>query len=112
GRCPFFSSGRGRHTRCSRDWSSDVCSSDLAIPLSALDGDNLLGPSTHTPWYRGPSLLQQLEGATTSTPDAGPLRLPVQWVNRPEIGRASCRERGWRAYVPGTFGSQRVSFGS
>src|SRR2546429_6374664 len=29
-RCCFFFSSRRRHTRCSRDWSSDVCSSDLA----------------------------------------------------------------------------------
>src|SRR2546429_9766816 len=29
GRCCFFFSSRRRHTRCSRDWSSDVCSSDL-----------------------------------------------------------------------------------
>src|SRR5687768_5634068 len=31
----FFFSSRRRHTRCSRDWSSDVCSSDLAPPASA-----------------------------------------------------------------------------
>src|SRR2546429_8278214 len=30
-RCVFFFSSRRRHTRCSRDWSSDVCSSDLSI---------------------------------------------------------------------------------
>src|SRR2546422_7300449 len=30
----FFFSSRRRHTRCSRDWSSDVCSSDLAVPLT------------------------------------------------------------------------------
>src|SRR5256884_2613780 len=30
--CLFFFSSRRRHTRCSRDWSSDVCSSDLAWP--------------------------------------------------------------------------------
>src|SRR6266436_7125941 len=30
-RCFFFFSSRRRHTRCSRDWSSDVCSSDLAM---------------------------------------------------------------------------------
>src|SRR6266498_3962558 len=29
GRCTFFFSSRRRHTRCGRDWSSDVCSSDL-----------------------------------------------------------------------------------
>src|SRR2546422_6738511 len=32
----FFFSSRRRHTRCSRDWSSDVCSSDLCCPLSFL----------------------------------------------------------------------------
>src|SRR2546429_2474064 len=30
----FFFSSRRRHTRCSRDWSSDVCSSDLLLPSS------------------------------------------------------------------------------
>src|SRR5205809_7927362 len=34
----FFFSSRRRHTRCSRDWSSDVCSSDLAVPASQRDG--------------------------------------------------------------------------
>src|SRR2546422_9702763 len=33
----FFFSSRRRHTRCSRDWSSDVCSSDLQEPLDGLD---------------------------------------------------------------------------
>src|SRR3989449_789453 len=32
----FFFSSRRRHTRCSRDWSSDVCSSDLALPNSRI----------------------------------------------------------------------------
>src|SRR5690606_40402517 len=36
--CCFFSSRR-RHTRFSRDWSSDVCSSDLLILVPACDGD-------------------------------------------------------------------------
>src|SRR5215813_8024833 len=30
---PFFFSSRRRHTRCGRDWSSDVCSSDLDLAL-------------------------------------------------------------------------------
>ena len=55
-----------------------------AIPLSALKGENLLAPSAAMPWYTGPSLLQALESAEVSTLDAAaPLRLPVQWVNRP-----------------------------
>src|SRR5687768_18093873 len=34
--CVFFFSSRRRHTRCSRDWSSDVCSSDLLVVLIAI----------------------------------------------------------------------------
>src|SRR2546422_7343052 len=43
-RCLFFFSSRRRHTRCSRDWSSDVCSSDLYLsraPRSSPQGLNL-----------------------------------------------------------------------
>ena len=54
------------------------------VPLSALVGDNLTGPSTNTPWYEGPSLLELLETAdvASSRPEQH-FRLPVQWVNRP-----------------------------
>ncbi len=55
-----------------------------AIPLSALKGENLLMSSAAMPWYTGPSLLQALEIADIATLDtASPMRLPVQWVNRP-----------------------------
>ena len=54
------------------------------IPLSALRGDNVVAPSGHMTWYRGPALLPYLEtlefGRDVST---RPLRMPVQWVNRP-----------------------------
>ena len=57
----------------------------MAIPLSALHGDNMTSPSANTPWYHGPSLLQHLEQVEIATSaDTGPLRLPVQWVNRPD----------------------------
>src|SRR5256884_8341155 len=39
----FFFSSRRRHTRCSRDWSSDVCSSDLAAALRAPRAPSLTG---------------------------------------------------------------------
>ena len=56
-----------------------------AIPLSALRGDNMLGPSPNTPWYDGPSLLQHLESVEVAdTRGDAPLRLPVQWVCRPD----------------------------
>jgi len=55
-----------------------------AIPLSALEGDNLLQASANTPWYEGPALLPFLETVEAGGGDAGGgLRLPVQWVNRP-----------------------------
>ena len=54
------------------------------IPLSALNGDNLSQRSDAMPWYRGPSLLEHLETVELSTQDTGGgLRLPVQWVSRP-----------------------------
>lgn len=54
------------------------------IPLSALEGDNLLQRSANTPWYQGPALLEHLETVPVDDGQAaGGLRLPVQWVNRP-----------------------------
>jgi bifunctional enzyme CysN/CysC len=56
-----------------------------AIPLSALRGDNIVAPSANTPWYHGPSLLQHLEQVDIDGGAGdGPLRMPVQWVNRPD----------------------------
>lgn len=55
------------------------------IPLCAVEGANLTTPSVRTPWYTGPTLLGALEAAPTGSVAAdGPLRLPVQWVNRPD----------------------------
>ena len=57
-----------------------------AIPLSALRGDNMLQPSAHTPWYGGPTLMGWLETVELdeTRQQQGPLRLPVQWVSRPD----------------------------
>ncbi|MCL6687724.1 sulfate adenylyltransferase subunit CysN [Pseudomonas sp. R3.Fl] len=57
------------------------------IPLSALCGDNMLEPSPNTPWYQGPSLLQHLESVPLeeSRQSSAAFRLPVQWVNRPNL---------------------------
>src|SRR5207245_9386351 len=41
--CDFFFSSRRRHTRCYRDWSSDVCSSDLPRAQSLLEGSDVQG---------------------------------------------------------------------
>ncbi len=54
------------------------------IPLSALNGDNVVEPSKHTPWYAGPTLLGHLETVhIASDHNLSGFRLPVQWVNRP-----------------------------
>ena len=54
------------------------------IPLSALNGDNVVDTSTHTPWYEGPCLLHHLETVHIASDwNFGTFRFPVQWVNRP-----------------------------
>ncbi|WP_414662946.1 sulfate adenylyltransferase subunit 1 [Horticoccus sp. 23ND18S-11] len=54
------------------------------IPLSALNGDNVVDPSVHTPWYSGPTLLGHLETVHIASDwNLNGFRLPVQWVNRP-----------------------------
>ncbi len=58
----------------------------VCIPMSALDGVNVTSKSDATPWYKGPSLLQHLEDVEIERPsDASAFRLPVQWVNRPDL---------------------------
>jgi bifunctional enzyme CysN/CysC len=56
----------------------------VAIPVSALRGDNVIEAGTRMPWYRGPTLMQQLESVPVQDEvGAQPFRMPVQWVNRP-----------------------------
>lgn len=56
------------------------------VPLSALDGDNLVGKSDKTPWYDGEPLLTLLENAQVGTRDLDlPFRMPVQLVSRPNL---------------------------
>ena len=54
-----------------------------AIPLSALQGDNVIRRSEQTSWYEGPTLLGFLEAIDIGRAEGEPLRFPVQWVNRP-----------------------------
>ncbi|HEX2917809.1 MAG TPA: GTP-binding protein, partial [Edaphobacter sp.] len=55
------------------------------IPVSALEGDNVVSPSTRMSWYDGPTLLEFLETVPLATSDhSGPLRFPVQLVVRPD----------------------------
>ena len=54
------------------------------IPLSALEGDNVVTTSKHTPWYEGPTLLGHLESVHIASDwNLNAFRFPVQWVNRP-----------------------------
>ncbi len=57
------------------------------IPMSAFKGDNITEPSPNTPWYHGATLMGYLE--TVEVDDTlmqrAPFRLPVQWVNRPNL---------------------------
>lgn len=55
------------------------------IPISALDGDNIVGRSEKTPWYSGPTLLEHLETVTVRPAfEMEALRFPVQSVIRPD----------------------------
>jgi len=56
----------------------------VAIPVSALVGDNVASRSAHTPWYDGPTLLEHLETVPVAPdPHDSALRFPVQYVIRP-----------------------------
>ena len=59
----------------------------LPMPISGFKGDNIISASPNTPWYTGPNLIEHLETVeVNSSIDAGrPFRMPVQWVNRPNL---------------------------
>src|SRR5690606_41095266 len=84
--CIFFFSGRRRHTRFSRDWSSDVCSSDLINSKKGDDDDSELHVTEKEFHFSvvGGELVHS--GRNFSRRAAN--------VSYRKIGRASCRERG------------------
>jgi len=70
-----------------REFSKNLGFTDITcIPMSALDGDNVTIRSKKSSWYKGPTLLEYLEviDVDKAALDA-PFRLPVQWVNRPNL---------------------------
>jgi len=71
----------------------------ILIPISALLGANVVTASQHTPWYKGPTLLEWLESLDTS-PESEKiaLRLPVQYVARQD-GSASDDFRGYLGQI-------------
>src|SRR5690606_40907415 len=76
----FFFSSRRRHTIFSRDWSSDVCSSDLPGAVCSAAAAEQTAPGLYR---RRPEAVWLLRGA-----------LRPFCLVRMQIGRASCRVRG------------------
>ena len=70
-----------------REFASQLDFDDICfIPVSALRGDNVVEKSSNMPWYSGPTLLGFLESVPIDEQRRidEPLRMPVQWVNRPD----------------------------
>ncbi|MGW8280387.1 sulfate adenylyltransferase subunit CysN [Sphingomonas aurantiaca] len=57
------------------------------MPISGFKGDNITTSSAQAPWYDGPTLIDHLDTVTldVSEDQAGAFRMPVQWVNRPDL---------------------------
>ncbi|XUU61301.1 sulfate adenylyltransferase subunit CysN [Erythrobacter sp. HA6-11] len=72
-----------------RAFAAEVGIEDFtAIPISGFKGDNITAsPSANTPWYSGPALIEHLETVqlTNTAAQARSFRMPVQWVNRPNL---------------------------
>ncbi|MBK8271864.1 MAG: sulfate adenylyltransferase subunit CysN [Sphingomonadales bacterium] len=58
-----------------------------AMPISGFKGDNITTNSANTPWYTGKPLIEHLETVEldNTADQSKPFRLPVQWVNRPNL---------------------------
>lgn len=76
--------------------TKDIASNIVFIPMSALNGDNVVDPSINMPWYHGDPLLNVLEQIPVRQ-DLGtlPLRMPVQYVIRPMLNKY----QDYRAYA-------------
>ena len=71
-----------------RAFASSIGIQDFtAIPISGLGGDNIASRSERTPWYQGPTLIEHLETVEVdlASDRRRPFRMPVQWVNRPNL---------------------------
>jgi bifunctional enzyme CysN/CysC len=88
-----------------RGFAAGIGLTDItSIPLSALRGDNMTTRSAAMPWYAGPTLMQCLETSDFDETrlQKGDLRLPVQWVNRPNLDfRGFCGQIASGTLVPG-----------
>ncbi|MTH62846.1 sulfate adenylyltransferase subunit CysN [Paracoccus shanxieyensis] len=71
-----------------REFATSIGIQDFtAIPISGFKGDNITAHSENMPWYTGTALLPHLEAVEVdaTTDQAKPFRMPVQWVNRPNL---------------------------
>ncbi len=71
-----------------REFAAQLGIEDIVcIPISGLRGDNITAPSDNSPWYDGPTLMGHLETVEIDEDRlrAQPFRMPVQWVNRPDL---------------------------
>jgi bifunctional enzyme CysN/CysC len=77
-----------RITLAYRAFASEIgITSFTAIPISGFKGDNITALSDNTPWFKGPALIEHLENVEigSAADEAKPFRMPVQWVNRPNL---------------------------
>src|SRR3989442_8796833 len=87
----FFFSSRRRHTRCGRDWSSDVCSSDLTGEKKAVSG--AMGRAFKLEDTRNIGIMAHIDAGKTTSTERILFYTGVTYKIGSEIGRASCRER-------------------
>jgi bifunctional enzyme CysN/CysC len=82
---------RGRYNAICEDYRAFAQTIGIddftCIPISGFMGDNITTKSENTPWYGGPTLIDHLETVEldVTTAQAKPFRMPVQWVNRPNL---------------------------
>ena len=77
-----------RITLAYRAFASEIGITNFtAIPISGFKGDNITALSDNMPWFTGPALIEHLENVEigSAADEAKPVRLPVQWVNRPNL---------------------------
>jgi bifunctional enzyme CysN/CysC len=77
-----------RITLAYRAFASEIGITNFtAIPISGFKGDNITALSDNTPWFKGPALVEHLEGVEVAAQREAnsKFRLPVQWVNRPNL---------------------------
>src|SRR5207253_7633120 len=93
----FFFSSRRRHTRWPRDWSSDVCSSDLNNFKVIFGGEVAALARAQVPVHAEITIghnanVGERDGCDGELEERGSCG---DYSSRGKIGRASCRERGW-----------------